>query len=171
MMVTQPVSYVVSFASSRKRPRRNALSDRAYILANCQPEPNSGCWLWLGRVNKLGYGTGRFRDGTAIASRLSFIAFKDLIPTGHRVRHTCDNPSCVNPEHLILGTGDDNMKDKVRRGRQARGERHGMARLTEEEVRVIRASSLTQDTLGRKFGVSQVMISRIQLRKAWRHIS
>lgn len=166
----QLIKYVRTISATRTHGRRDALSDRAYILANSQPEPNSGCWLWLGRINTSGYGVGRFRDGTAIASRLAFIAFKDLIPKGSVVRHSCDNPLCVNPDHLFLGTADDNIKDKVRRSRQVRGERHNSAKLTEEMVKQIRVLSLSQEAIGKRFGVSQVMVSRIKLGKAWRHV-
>ena len=86
------------------------------------------------------------------------------------VCHMCDMPSCVNPDHLFLGTQDENMRDKVQKHRQARGELHGSARLTEEIVREIRASTRSQEALGREYGVSQVAISRIKLGKNWKHV-
>lgn len=80
------------------------------------PEPNTGCWLWFGA--ELNYGYGQFRnDGHALAHRWSYSHFIGPIPEGLIVRHRCDTPCCVNPDHLELGTYVDNMADKVRRGR------------------------------------------------------
>ena|SRR5262245_40534915 len=115
---------LLRIARSRNKRVSNGLSDRSYILHYSQPEPNSGCWLWLGTLSGDGYGLGRDRDGTRVASRLSYIAFKGLIPDGMIVRHTCDLPLCVNPDHLLLGWQRDNVKDAVSRGRHYRGGRH-----------------------------------------------
>lgn len=82
------------------------------------PEPNTGCYLWLGPINRNGY--GRVSDGASswIAHRHVWeLANGQKIPPGMLVRHKCDNPPCVNPQHLEIGTPADNMADKVRRGR------------------------------------------------------
>ena len=84
------------------------------------PEPNTGCWLWIARLNNRGYGVigrGRRGDGTTAAHRVSWELFCGLIPNGMHVLHKCDNPPCVNPQHLFLGTHGDNMRDAVRKGR------------------------------------------------------
>jgi hypothetical protein len=88
------------------------------------------------------------------------------------VCHTCDNPRCCNPMHLWLGTRGENNSDRADKGRSApvRGESNPRAKLTEEDVIYIRQSSDTCVSLGDHFGVDQSLISRIRLRKCWRHI-
>lgn len=86
--------------------------------------------------------------------------------------HTCDNKRCVNPNHLYLGSQQDNMRDRFARGRAniAVGERHGFAKFTEAQVRYIRGSEKGVCELARKFGVWHGAISKIRLRKNWKHI-
>lgn len=90
--------------------------DAAYI-----PEPNSGCWLWLRVLNKKddGYGTLRLNGICQSAHRVSWVLHRGTIPEGLWVLHRCDVPSCVNPDHLFLGTHQDNVDDKMRKGRHA----------------------------------------------------
>jgi len=94
------------------------------------------------------------------------------IPEGLCVLHTCDNPPCVNPEHLFLGTLDDNTADKVKKGRQSsmKGLENGRAKLTESDVRLIRSSHDSGVALSARFGVSARVISSVRLRQSWRHI-
>lgn len=109
-------------AAGDPRPawRGHALTD--LIFSGCTPEPNSGCWLWLSSVDAGGYGrlyaTGR---GQMLAHRASYESFVGPIPAGMCVCHKCDVRSCVNPDHLWLGTDADNTADMVRKGRQRRG--------------------------------------------------
>lgn len=82
------------------------------------PEPNTGCWIWTASSNSKGY--GRIGIGTStsrMAHRVSYLLFKGEIPIGLLVCHSCDVPSCVNPDHLFLGTNKDNMNDMVKRNR------------------------------------------------------
>lgn len=96
------------------------------------PEPNSGCWLWLGGTGARGYGSFTQRaDGFVAkrAHRASWILYRCAeITSKEHVLHKCDMPLCVNPEHLFIGTQKDNMSDMARKGRQAQGEKHGMFR-------------------------------------------
>lgn len=93
---------------------------------NTQPEPNSGCLLWLGRVAKHnGYGQLSVSNREEQAHRVAYRMTKGEIPTGLMVLHSCDQPSCVNPDHLRLGTQQDNMADRAQRNRTARGMSNG----------------------------------------------
>lgn len=128
----------------------------------CIPEPNSGCWLWMGNVLWNGYGT-IWRDRKhAYAHRISWELTTGPIPDGLCVCHRCDNPVCVNPAHLFLGTTADNMADKVRKGRHQPGEKAPWAKLKADDVREIRASSDTGRALALRYGLNQSNISRVR---------
>lgn len=86
------------------------------------------------------------------------------------VMHTCDNPPCINPEHLRLGTQQDNSKDMVNKGRQARGITNGRAKLTEQQVLEIRASTKSGPKLAIDYGVHNTVIYDIKKRKIWKHL-
>jgi hypothetical protein len=146
------------------------------------PEPNTGCWLWMGWVDKQGYGGTWFgkRGPFWAAHRLSWTAHRGPIPAGLYVLHRCDNPACVNPGHLFLGTHQDNMDDMVRKGRaapaemHARGERNAKAKLTAEKVADIRtryASGESLAALGRAFAVTPQAVRAVILRESWRHVA
>ena len=81
------------------------------------PEPNSGCWLWIAGQSSAGYGYFRYEGRNQTAHRVSHLLFKGFIEEGLDACHSCDNPSCVNPDHLFKGTRSDNMKDCVAKGR------------------------------------------------------
>lgn len=92
------------------------MADR--IMAASTPEPNTGCWLWLGSTGNSGYGKLRIGHTQDVsAHRASFATFKGLIPSGMCVLHSCDVRLCVNPDHLFIGTKSDNTRDMVRKGR------------------------------------------------------
>ncbi len=92
------------------------------IEDNSIPEPNSGCWIWLGAVSDGGTKHERAKahfDGAArSAARAAYAAYRGDIPAGHCVLHTCDTPLCVNPDHLWTGTHLDNVRDMDRKGRR-----------------------------------------------------
>ncbi len=156
--------------------KRN-LSGPEFVESRSEPEPMSGCWLWLGASNRQGYGvTTRVRHlGTQLAHRLSYEAFCGTIPSGLHVLHNCDNPPCVNPRHLRTGTDKDNVADSIARGRwgPARaGERNGRAKLTRPTVAAIRAryaaGGIAQDAIASEYGVSQSIVSGIVRGASWR---
>lgn len=106
------------------------------------------------------------------AHRYAYEQAKGPIPDGMVVMHTCDNRKCVNPEHLIVGTQSDNMRDCVAKGRRQdqNGEKGPSAKLKEQDVHFIRASTLTNTELGKRFNVSGRTISDARRGKTWRHI-
>ena len=129
------------------------------------------CWQWAACKEKDGY--GHFgRDGKMRrAHRLSWQFTYGDIPEGMCVLHRCDNPGCVNPSHLFLGTHADNMHDAAQKGRLAHGEENGRHKLTGEDVLEIREllakGALTQQNIADEFGVSQAHVSYIKHGKTW----
>ncbi len=132
------------------------------------------CWIWLGNTNATGYGVVK-RNGKRLGvHRVSYQMALGAIPDGLWVLHTCDNPSCVNPSHLFVGTAQDNIRDMVQKDRQAKGERGGTAKLTEAQVIEIRVSYENGKTicaLAEYFQVWQSTIRRIVRRNSWRHVA
>lgn len=125
------------------------------------------CWEWTASKFRRGYGQLSHGQKNLKAHRVSYVLHFGNIPDGKLVCHRCDNPSCVNPEHLFLGSQFDNVKDQIAKGRRhdVRGEKNGMAKLTEKEVNKIRKEyklgKVSQYFLAAKFGVSQGHISEI----------
>lgn len=168
------------------------------IEARHTPEPNTGCWLWTGTVLRHGYGQICVDGGRDLAHRASWRHFRGAIAEGLWVLHRCDTPACINPDHLFLGTHQDNVDDKVSKGRQPRmacapkrpatgarnaahtrpdrrprGVTQGSAKLTDELVRQIRdarARGVPQREVARQFGTSQGNVQRIATRRAWTHV-
>lgn len=134
------------------------------------PEPNSGCWLWLMGVDGGGYGTIKVQGRMKKAHRLSYMVYRDMIPKGMKVLHRCDIPSCINPDHLFLGTQADNVRDMFAKGRQcnSRGERNGNSKLTAEDAAAIRQSTERCVVLGARYGISATMVSNIRTGKHWK---
>ncbi len=133
------------------------------------------CWEWLGSKTPNGYGTSRDGNETISAHRLSFELFNGKIPIDLCVCHSCDNRSCVNPEHLWLGTTQDNTEDKMKKGRKAdkRGEKHHLAKLSEDDVFKIRemhVQGLKQCEIAKIYHVDNSSISNIIRKRNWSHI-
>ena len=136
------------------------------------PEPMSGCWLWTGAiVGQRRYGGMWFRGRNDRAHRISWKLFRGEIPDGLHVLHKCDVKTCVNPDHLFLGTNADNMADMTRKGRQMRGERSPRAVLTEAMVRDIRRRPNERICdLAAELGVSRLSVFYVRHRQTWRHV-
>jgi hypothetical protein len=135
------------------------------------PEPMSGCWLWISALNHHGYGYFSHNLKTYIAHRFSWHRVNGNIEKGLHVCHKCDVRSCVNPDHLFIGTPTENMLDMVRKGRHRPvhffGSNNPNAVLDESAVREIRSSGLRGVDLANRFGVSQATISRVRNGVLW----
>jgi hypothetical protein len=170
------------YAALRARP----IADRFWEKV----EKTDGCWLWKGTRDKAGYGHiySREKRRPDRAYRVAYELEHGPIPPDMYVCHSCDNPSCVRPDHLFLGTAADNTADCVAKGRNNRGERNGsrlyperhprgeahpMAKLTDDKVRAMReayANGATQAALTRSFGVSAAVVHHVVHRITWTHV-
>lgn len=133
------------------------------------------CWLWIGSITMFGYGLFFVDDKKWPAHRYSYFLAHGQFPTDLHVRHKCDTPLCVNPEHLILGTHADNMRDMAERGRAARqkGIDHPRAKLSESNVKEIRAlldSGHSVASISRLYGVTRGCITPIKFGRRWTHV-
>lgn len=138
------------------------------------PEPNSGCWLWTG-ARAGDYGQTHHAGRHMLAHRRSYELSCGPIPQRMNVLHRCDNKSCVNPDHLEVGTQKKNMQDAILRGRQRvrRGSMHSMAVLSELQVEEIQKLAQSPQPRGfwlrlaRDYGVDKSTVSAVKLGKTW----
>jgi hypothetical protein len=139
------------------------------------PEPNSGCLLWTGGVGSHGYGVFSYAGQPGLtAHRASWQVCRGPIPTGLHVLHKCDVRSCINPDHLFLGTHADNMADMTAKGyrkaRALRGEESNFSKLTGAQVRAIRADERPTKIIAASFAVSKSLVHQIRARLIWKHL-
>ncbi|QOK95212.1 HNH endonuclease [Ralstonia pseudosolanacearum] len=131
------------------------------------------CWLWTGATHPQGYGLIKRKDGAQLrAHRLAYELAYGVIPVGTFVCHRCDNPRCVRPDHLFLGSHADNMADMVAKGRAARmcGSRNGGARLQPDEVVAIRQAEGRHGDIAARFKISASAVGLIKRRERWPHL-
>jgi len=133
-------------------------------------EDVGGCRVYVGSKSNKGYGRIWWNGQLHQAHRISYEVNIGPIPAGKHVLHRCDNPPCVNPEHLFVGTNMDNVQDKIVKGRQHRGETTGTSKLKEEQVRAIKADTRSNTAVARAYGVVKSLISEIRSGKKWAHI-
>ena len=147
------------------------ISERFWIKV----EKSDKCWEWQGCRFSNGYGrfTTRAPYKQNLAHRFAYILTFGEIPYNLMVLHKCDNPPCVRPDHLFLGTCQDNANDRVNKGRSLKGEQHPSAILTEKQIREIRSlrNIRPQWELALEFNIKQVTVSDIQRRKRWKHVN
>jgi hypothetical protein len=143
----------------------------------------NGCMIWTRRKNEKGYGRLRLRNGKMGYANRVALEQKLGRPIAHSMLalHSCDNPSCCNPDHLREGTNAENMNERQEKGRQSngdsrsvlfRGEKNGMSKLTEEQVKDIISQKgiVTQYVLAERYNTLQSTISKIHLGLRWKHI-
>jgi DNA-binding XRE family transcriptional regulator len=158
--------------------KRSSPIEARFLARIDKTSSRCGCWEWMGPKNAYGYGiltsgrTARFA-----AHRFSFVYHKGSdLPDGLEVMHACDNPGCVNPAHLHIGTHADNMADCARKGRarppRLPGESNPRAKLTYDQVAeirlIFRSGSATQADLARRFGVSKSAVQFIVSGQHWK---
>ena len=127
----------------------------------------NGCWQWRAHTDKDGYGVLPGDRKNTRAHRLSYELHKGQISDGFVICHHCDNPGCVNPDHLFVGTSKDNAQDALQKGRAYVGEKNGRSKLTKENIKEILSSELNGVQLAKKFGVTRSTINRVKRREAW----
>lgn len=133
-------------------------------------QEGGGCWGWTGIRSRKGYALIWCDGNTRRAHRVMWRLAVSEIPPGKQILHHCDNPSCVRPDHLFLGTNEINVSDKVSKGRQVRGERIHVAKLTEANVREIRGMSGTLSEIAEAFGVHLGTIHSVKAKRNWKHV-
>ena len=135
------------------------------------PEPNSGCWLWIGGATTVGYGKIFANGFVRLSHRVSYEEYKGAIPEGMLVLHKCDTPACINPEHLFLGTNKENMQDASRKGRTSFGEKNGSSKITEKDAILILNSAQSVSILSRKYNITETSIRNIKNGDKWSYLN
>ena len=134
------------------------------------------CWLWTSYRNAKGYGCTSHKNKSMLAHRMSFKLFKENFDADLCVLHHCDNPSCVNPNHLFVGTQKENMEDCIRKNRLAstKGSHNGFSKITEGQVIIARdmykTERLNQGEIAQLMGISPITVNHIMTRRLWKHV-
>lgn len=152
----------------------NALKDhKRAFLNNIKNDDSSGCWLWNLYLTALGYGQAKYKGKQMVAHRLSYLLFKGEIPKDMLVCHSCDNRSCVNPDHLWLGSQKDNMADMAikKRAFRPKGQIQKQAKLLDCDINIIRGDTRPNRVIAAQYGVTKCTIAKVKRRETWTHIS
>jgi len=138
----------------------------SYLVKRYFVDKKTGCWIWNATKKDKGYGVFKFGKHLLV-HRLMYSIFRGVIPDGMLVCHKCDTPSCVNPDHLFLGTNIDNIRDAARKGRMRRGTSCHSSKLTHSKVLEIRKDNRENTVIADDFGVSDVTVSKIKRNITW----
>lgn len=157
-----------------RKPRKKLASVALYeaIWPNIERRGPDECWPWRGHFfTEDGY--GRLADGTRVARAVYEMRWGKKLPRSIHVRHTCDNPPCCNPGHLVEGTSAQNHEDMVERGRSTRGVKNPFAKLDPTKVAEIRSLSkfrMTAPAIAAKVGVSPRTVLNVLNGDTWSHV-
>ncbi len=152
---------------------RNGSSIQDKLLSKSKINSENGCLEWFGAVNSKGYGKLTINKKTIAAHRLSYQDHYKVDISGQLLMHICDNPKCINPKHLVMGTIKDNINDKVTKGRQLKGAQCHNARLNEDIVRDIlslHSNDIRNSVIARKYNIALSHVNNIVNRKIWKHV-
>ena len=151
--------------------RAEYCSTACHISSNVKP--NGSCLEWQSGLDKDGYGVVKLRGGRRLkAHRASFELVHGQIPSGMMLCHSCDNPRCVNPDHLFIGSAKDNKADCVSKGRHVKGRGlYWKVKLTEQQVLDIRADDRISRLVAPEYGVTKELIQMIRRRAVWKHLA
>ena len=149
-------------------------TDEERLRRQIGAEDRRGCWPWLGTINNKGYGMVSLNGRGMAAHRAVYMVLTGKpIPRELDLCHRCDNPKCVNPDHMFFGTRTDNMRDASAKGRMARGMRHPHAILTDGQVKEIRErvrSGEVQRHIAASMGIDFRTLNAVATRKSWGHL-
>lgn len=149
---------------------KNTLSDD-YVEKRTVVIAESGCWIWMLSTVRGGYGKVSIDGKSHTAHRAIWEKKNGPVPSGLILCHRCDTPSCVNPDHLFVGTHSDNSLDMVTKNRAAKGEKIGNSKLTSDVVGKIRSMTGTYKSIGEAFGISESAVWYVRNNVTWRHIA
>ena len=136
-------------------------------------EPNSGCWLWTAALSSYGYAATLIAQRQLLVHRVMFEQVYGAVPAGHILCHRCNVRSCVNPDHVYIGTALTNAQDAVRARRHTHGEMSGRAKLTDSAVskmRTLHASGVRISVIAERFGVSRPTAAKACKGSSWKHV-
>jgi hypothetical protein len=176
-MTTKQGKYIMAYKGEIIIP----LEERLLRLSDRSGGDNA-CWIWTGaKRGYQGYGTLKIHGKQCVASRVSYEFYCGPIPDGMFICHRCDNPSCINPKHLFLGTPANNIADCTKKNRHnytprlnlPKGEKHPGSKLTAQqvlEIRQLHNQGMSYGRLAQMFPASKTSIAEICRRETWQHI-
>lgn len=150
-------------------PKPASIINDEYFKSRVNINGENGCWEWNRHLLALGYAQVKVAGKQYRAHRLSYEYYVGPIPAGMIVCHKCDNRKCINPEHLFVGTTQDNVDDKMRKGRfrPCKGEQSGTAKLSAAQIAAIRVDERSQYAIAKEYGISQSNVSMIKRGVTW----
>lgn len=159
-----------------RMPIRASLEEKKKILMmKISSNEQNNCWEWQGQITKIGYGSLRWEGKMQLAHRVFYKVYVGAIIEKKQINHSCHNRKCVNPDHLYLGDQFDNMKDMKKAGRDnyPKGSKHFKAKLTEEQVLLIRKridQGETAASVSKNLKIARSTIYNIKAKNTWRHV-
>ena len=162
-------SFIIENATDEEKLNRLKNNFEKFVIRKVD------CWQWKGKSEK-GYPkmTCRKKLGANLGHRASWLIYRGEIPYGLSVLHKCDNALCTNPDHLFLGSNEDNVNDMLSKKRNPRGSKVGTSKLDEDKVKQIKMlleKDITGVEISERFGVTRTLVSYIKNGKAWKHIT